>query len=157
MSFAFSNGPRAPARAAADWLGEDQAFARLHHDAQRLSAIHAALSRATGGLDIRPVRLDEGTLCVTVTGPAMAARLRQVEPSTVSALRQDGWAVAKLRIRARPAAQPPAPPPTPRQPIPPAVRQALATLAERVSDAQLQAGLRALVHCAEPTPRKEKA
>ena len=86
---------------ALQWLGEDDAFQRLQHDARRLMALQATLAKVTGGLDVRAVRLDGTTLCVTVTGPSMAARLRQIEPLAIATLRQQG-----PRARRKPPSRP---------------------------------------------------
>jgi len=125
---------------ALQWLGEDDAFQRLQHDARRLMALQATLAQVTGGLDIRAVRLDGRTLCVTVTGPAMAARLRQFEPLVIATLRQQGWAIDKLRSRSRtpePVADAPAARPRP----PAAAAAALQLLAQQLEASPLKLGV----------------
>jgi hypothetical protein len=125
---------------ALQWLGEDDAFRRLQHDARRLMTLQATLAQVTGGLDIRAVRLDGTTLCVTVTGPAMAARLRQFEPLVIAMLRQQGWAIDKLRSRSRtpePVADAPAARPRP----PAAAAAALQLLAQQLEASPLKLGV----------------
>jgi len=125
---------------ALQWLGEDDAFQRLQHDARRLMALQATLAKVTGGLDVRAVRLDGTTLCVTVTGPSMAARLRQIEPLAIATLRQEGWAVEKLRSRSRPP-EPVANPPVARPKPPAAAVAALQSLALRLEASPLRSGV----------------
>ena len=137
-----SNPPRSRSTppSALQWLGEDEAFLRLQHDARRLMALQTTLTKVTGGLDVRAVRLDGTTLCVTVTGPAMAARLRQIEPLAVATLRQQGWAVEKLRSRSRPP-EPVANPPIARPKPPAAATAALQSLALRLEASPLRLGV----------------
>jgi hypothetical protein len=125
---------------ALQWLGEDDAFRRLQHDARRLMALQATLAQVTGGLDVRAVRLDGTTLCVTVTGPSMAARLRQIEPLAIATLCQQGWVIEKLRSRSRvpgPVADPPVARPRP----PAAAAAALRSLAQRLEASPLKSGV----------------
>ena len=103
-------------------------------------ALQTALTEVTGGLDVRAVRLDGTTLCVTVTGPAMAARLRQIEPLAVATLRQQGWAVEKLRSRNR-APDPVTDPPVIRPSPPAAAAAALRSLAQRLEASPLKSGV----------------
>jgi hypothetical protein len=125
---------------ALQWLGEDEAFRRLQHDARRLMALQTTLAEVTGGLDVRAVRLDGTTLCVTVTGPAMAARLRQIEPLAVATLRQQGWAIDKLRSRSR-APEPIMDASVPRPRPPAAAAAALQSLALRLEASPLRSGV----------------
>ena len=137
-----SRPPRAQSTppSALQWLGEDEAFRRLQHDARRLLELQTTLAQVTGGLDVRAVRLDGTTLCVTVTGPAMAARLRQIEPLAVATLRQQGWTIDKLRSRSR-APDPVTDPPVAR-PRPPAdAAAALRSLAQRLEASPLKSGV----------------
>lgn len=137
-----SNPPRSQGTppSALQWLGEDEAFRRLQHDARRLMALQTTLTEVTGGLDVRAVRLDGMTLCVTVTGPSMAARLRQIEPLAIATLRQQGWAVEKLRSRSR-APEPVANPPVARPKPPAAAAAALQSLALRLEASPLRSGV----------------
>jgi len=103
-------------------------------------ALQTTLSEVTGGLDVRAVRLDGTTLCVTVTGPAMAARLRQIEPLAITTLRQHGWVVEKLRARSRtpePIMDAPAARPRP----PAAAAAALQALALQLESSPLRSGV----------------
>jgi hypothetical protein len=137
-----SNPPRSRSTppSALQWLGEDEAFRRLQHDARRLMALQTTLTEITGSLDVRAVRLDGTTLCVTVTGPSMAARLRQIEPLAIATLRQQGWAVEKLRSRSR-TPEPVANPPVARPKPPAAAAAALQSLALQLEASPLRSGV----------------
>lgn len=103
-------------------------------------ALQATLSHVTGGLDVRAVRLDGTTLCVTVSGPSMAARLRQIEPLAIATLRQQGWAVDKLRSRSRPP-EPLVNPPAARPRPPAGAVAALQSLARQLEASPLKSGV----------------
>ena len=103
-------------------------------------ALQVVLAQATAGLDVRAVRLDGNRLCVTVSGPSMAARLRQIEPATVALLRQQGWAIDSLRVRSR--TPEPIPEPLAARPRPPAgAAGALQALAQTLDDSALKSGV----------------
>jgi hypothetical protein len=120
-------------------------FRRLHHDAKRLMALQATLAQATAGLDVRAVRLDGTTLCVTVSGPSMAARLRQIEPGAVAALRQAGWIIDHLRVRSR-TPEPIPDPPTARPRPPAGAASALQALAQSLDESSLKSGVNRLAN-----------
>ncbi|NBS97321.1 MAG: hypothetical protein EBT08_14455 [Betaproteobacteria bacterium] len=108
-------------------------------------ALQVVLAQATAGLDVRAVRLDGNRLCVTVSGPSMAARLRQIEPATVALLRQQGWAVDSLRVRSR--TPEPIPEPQAVRPRPPAgAAGALQALAQTLDESALKSGVSRLAN-----------
>jgi len=108
-------------------------------------ALQAVLAQATAGLDVRAVRLDGNRLCVTVSGPSMAARLRQIEPATVALLRQQGWTIDSLRVRSR--TPEPVPEPQAVRPRPPAgAAGALQALAQTLDDSALKSGVNRLAN-----------
>ncbi len=98
-------------------------------------------------LILTPTReLANQILVVTAGSPAVAARLRQFEPSLIEGLRARGWLVG--RIRFRPIAIhdiPPAPPPRIKTPISAAALKELETLDDTGMNPDLQLALRAFL------------
>ena len=97
-------------------------------------------------LALKPLKLANQILVVTAGSPAVAARLRQFEPSLVDGLRARGWLVG--RIRFRPIAVhdvAPAPPPRIKEPVSDAVLAGIEGLDGSGMNPELQAAMAAFV------------
>jgi hypothetical protein len=113
---------------------------------QRLSALERDLQQIQPRLALKPLKLANQILVVTAGSPAVAARLRQFEPSLVEGLRARGWLVG--RIRFRPIAVHDVPPPPPariKEPVSPTVLKELETLDDAGMNPELQAALSSFV------------
>jgi hypothetical protein len=66
---------------------------------QRLSALEKDLQQIQPSLALKPLKLANQVLVVTAGSPAVAARVRQFEPSLVEGLRARGWLVGRIRFR----------------------------------------------------------
>jgi hypothetical protein len=113
---------------------------------QRLSALEKDLRQIQPRLALTPLKLANQVLVVTAGSPAIAARLRQFEPSLIEGLRARGWLVG--RIRFRPIAihdEPPPPKPREKEPVSPKVISELQSLEEDDMNPELRAALRAFV------------
>jgi hypothetical protein len=143
--------PRAP-RTALAWLDAEPAFARLGEQASRLVAIQADLLAAIPGLAVTVIAMDRDTLTVGARHAAVAARVRQMEPTLVAALRRRGWKIDHIRFKPQWQA-PPAGPARPDKPgLGPEAAGRIAALSGTVGDPRLRAALRrmAVRHGAEP-------
>jgi hypothetical protein len=140
------------------WLESEPQFARLEAHAQRLTALQASLREAAPSLPLMVVAYEREVLVVGAAHAAIAAKIRQIEPTLVRALRQRGWPLRQIRIK--PQFQ--APPPTRTREIRPgpnaAAVAALGALAGQVSDPLLQSALRRLAarHQTGTTPPKTR-
>ena len=113
---------------------------------QRLSALEKDLQQIQPRLALKPLKLANQILVVTAGSSAVAARLRQFEPSLIEGLRARGWLVG--RIRFRPIAvhdTPPAMTPRSRVPWRAAVLDELQTLEDDEMNPELRAALQAFV------------
>jgi hypothetical protein len=113
---------------------------------QRLSALEKDLQQIQPQLALKPLKLANQILVVTAGSSAIAARLRQFEPSLVEGLRARGWLVG--RIRFRPIAVhdiPPPPRPRTKEPVSGAVLSGLETLEATEMNGELKAALTAFV------------
>ena len=113
---------------------------------QRLSALEKDLQQIQPRLALKPLKLANQILVVTAGSSAVAARLRQFEPSLIEGLRARGWLVG--RIRFRPIAvhdTPPAPAPRTKEPVSAAVLDELQTLEDDEMNPELRAALQAFV------------
>lgn len=89
---------------------------------ERLSALERDLRRIQPSLAITPLKLAGQVLVVTAGSPAVAARLRQFEPSLIEGLRARGWLVGRIRFRPIAVHDAPRPPPARiKEPVSPAV------------------------------------
>jgi hypothetical protein len=86
-------------RNALSWLAAEPAFARLGEQATRLAALEADVRRALPGLALTVVAFEHKQLVVGASHAAMAAKVRQVEPTLIAALGRKGWAVDKVRFK----------------------------------------------------------
>lgn len=84
------------------FLGSGEALARLQDHAARLRRLQAVLERGLppllGGL-CRVANFKEGTLVLSASGGAAAARLRQLTPSLVGHFVQAGHAVQAIKVK----------------------------------------------------------
>lgn len=109
---------------------------------ERLSALERDLNRLQPALALKPLKLTNQVLVVTAGSSAMAARMRQFEPSLVEGLRARGWLVG--RIRFRPIAVldlGKTQPPRPKDPVSTSVLDELERLGAAEMNPQLQAAL----------------
>jgi hypothetical protein len=86
-------------RNALSWLTAEPSFARLGEQAARLAALEADVRRALPGLALTVVAFEHKQLVVGANHAAMAAKVRQVEPTLIAALGRKGWAVDKVRFK----------------------------------------------------------
>ena len=85
-----------------DWLRTEPAFRDAASRLARLVELQAMLAAAYPQAPLTVLSLGEdGTLALATRNAADAARLRQLEPSVVAALRRRGAPVERLRIRPR--------------------------------------------------------
>jgi hypothetical protein len=113
---------------------------------QRLSALEKDLQQIQPKLGLKPLKLVNQILVVTAGSSAIAARVRQFEPSLVEGLRARGWLVG--RIRFRPIAVhdvPPPPPPRTKDNVSPAVLTEMEALDRSEMNADLKEALTAFV------------
>ena len=86
-------------RNALSWLTAEPGFARLGEQASRLAALEADVRRALPGLALTVVAFEHRQLVVGANHAAMAAKVRQIEPTLIAALGRKGWAVEKVRFK----------------------------------------------------------
>jgi hypothetical protein len=131
-------------RAAIAWLRTESGFARLGEQASRLASLQQDLDRCLPALSLSVIALERDTLVVGAAHAAVAARVRQLEPTLVAALGRCGWKIDRIRFKPqwRPVA---APAPRGAKPRPGAAAVAgIAALSERVEDPRLKAALQRL-------------
>jgi hypothetical protein len=101
-----------------DWLSRDPTLSTLADQARRLMALQQEVDAGLAPLRVRVISLDQGRLLVGAAHAAVAARLRQREPSLVRHLLARGWPVNTVQFRP-PRAESVAPTPTrPPKPAP---------------------------------------
>jgi len=113
---------------------------------QRLSALEKDLRQIQPRLALKPLKLANQILVVTAGSPAVAARLRQFEPSLIDGLRARGWLVGRIRFRPIAAHDVP-PPPRPREkePVSLKVLTELQALEDDEMNPELRAALQSFV------------
>ncbi len=113
---------------------------------QRLSALEKDLQQIQPRLALKPLKLANQVLVVTAGSPAVAARLRQFEPSLVEGLRARGWLVGRIRFRPIAAHDiPPPPKPREKEPVSPKVLSELQAFEEDDMNPELKAALHSFV------------
>jgi hypothetical protein len=113
---------------------------------QRLSALEKDLRQIQPRLALQPLKLANQVLVVTAGSSAVAARLRQFEPSLVEGLRARGWLVGRIRFRPIAAHDiPPPPQPREKEPVSPKVISELQSLEDDEMNPDLKAALRSFV------------
>lgn len=123
------------------WLDRDPALRQLARQVDDLVALQRTLHKASHGAPVSVSAISDGTLTVTVPGAAWATRLRQIEPSLVAALVEEGVPVHRLRIRPRRQAAATAPVAAPKVPPPAEALAALAALRAAASSPALEEAL----------------
>ena len=122
----------APARQASHWLDDDETFRDVRDAARRLLAAQRDLDALAPSLRLRILAWRGDELWVDAPNAAMAARLRQTEPTLREGLRSRGWQVSRIRYRSQPGQAVAAPVAAPRR-IPAAGIAALAALREAIA------------------------
>lgn len=96
-----------------DALASNDAFAALREGVARLQAletdIRAALPDYLRG-NVSPAGTEGDTLTLLTPHNALAARLRHLAPTLVSALQSRGWQIQAIKVRIRPIPVAPEPP-----------------------------------------------
>jgi hypothetical protein len=129
-------------RQAIAWLRTEPGFARLGEQAARLAGLQQDLTRCMPALALTVVALERDTLVVGAAHAAVAARVRQLEPTLVASLRRCGWKIDRIRFKPqwRPGAA--APVHAAKTSPGPAAIAGIAALSERIEDPRLKAALR---------------
>lgn len=138
--------PHRPPRAAAahEWLRADPSFAHLGEQTRTLAALQDAVRRCLPGMPLTVVAFQGGRLVVGAAHAAVAAKMRQVEPSLIAALTRSGWVVESVRFKSQWQA-PETGPARALKPAPGASAIACVTaLSEQVQHTQLRDALRRL-------------
>lgn len=86
-------------RQAIDWLQAEPAFAQVGEQSARLAAVQQALQRSLPTVALTVVAFERGQLVVGAAHAAVAAKLRQSEPSLIAALARNGWKVDTIRFK----------------------------------------------------------
>lgn len=97
-----------PQRAAIAWLRNEPAFAALGEQAARMAALERDLRSALPGITLTVVSFERSQLVVGAQHAAVAAKVRQIEPSLIASLQKRGWQVDAIRFK--PHWRPPAVP-----------------------------------------------
>jgi hypothetical protein len=132
------------ARAAIDWLRTQASFQDLAHHSDRLTRLQADVDRCAPVKGLAVHALDDTVLVLTTRGAALAAKVRQFEPSLVAGLSRSGWKVSRIRIRPQPSQQVESPatrPPVVRDPVPESTLAALRALRDSAESARLKEAL----------------
>jgi len=88
-----------PQQAAIAWLRTEPAFAALGEQSARMAALERDLRSALPGIALTVVSFERSQLVVGAAHAAVAAKVRQIEPSLIAALRQRGWQVDAIRFK----------------------------------------------------------
>lgn len=113
---------------------------------ERLAALERDLRLIQPSLPIVPLKLSGQVLVVTAGSPAVAARLRQFEPSLIQGLRARGWLVGRIRFRPIAVHDTPRPPPArAKEPVSEAVVERVAALPDEAMAPALRAAIATFV------------
>lgn len=129
------------ARHAFEWLKKQPSFLDLASHAERLALLQADVELCAPLRGLTVTSLEGTILVLTTRGAAMAAKLRQFEPSLLSGLTGRGWNISRIRIRPQPRSPGDRPAPPPRVAKPPLSAPALNSLArlmEQSADGSLK-------------------
>jgi hypothetical protein len=133
-------------RQAIAWLRTEPGFARLGEQAARLAGLQQDLSRCMPALALTVVALERDTLVVGAAHAAVAARVRQLEPTLVASLARCGWKIDRIRFKPQWRPEPPAPAQAVKTSPGPAAIAGIAALSERIEDPRLKAALRRMAN-----------
>lgn len=89
----------AKARPVLSWLSTEPGFARLGEQADRLARLQEDVARALPGMALTVVAFEQGRLVVGAAHAAVAAKVRQVEPTLIAALKRRGWSVDTVKFK----------------------------------------------------------
>jgi len=84
---------------AISWLRTEPGFARLGEQAARLAALQEDLKQSMPTLALNVIALEKDTLVVGAAHAAVAAKVRQLEPTLVAALARRGWRIDRIRFK----------------------------------------------------------
>jgi hypothetical protein len=135
--------PHAPRQAFA-WLRTEPGFARLGEQAGRLAALQADLARGVPTLPLTVVAFERDTLVVGAAHAAVAAKVRQMEPTILGALARRGWRIQKIRFKPQWRPEPSRPKRRDQDMPGPEAVAGIEALSEQVEDPRLKAALRRL-------------
>ncbi|MCP1118286.1 DciA family protein [Robbsia andropogonis] len=100
--------------AISDALASNDAFAALREGVARLQALETDIGACLPAYlcgNVSPAGTQDGTLTLLTPHNALAARLRHLAPTLVSALQARGWQIEAIKVRIRPVAATPPPQP----------------------------------------------
>jgi hypothetical protein len=137
--------PSASTRAVQSWLDRDPDFRELVRKVDGLLVIQRSLRAVCPNVPLEVASLAGGTLAVRVPGAAWATRLRQLEPSLLSALQREGVPVEQLKIRVQRGADVAPRRIEPKRPVPAQALAALEALRGGLAPSPLQQALDGLV------------
>jgi hypothetical protein len=124
-------------------LGRTAEFAALRAGVEQVAALERDLAQLLPdylATSVEPGFVKDGALTLFTAHSALAARLRQLEPSLIAELQQRGWNVRTVAVKVRPQPRKePAPPKGAR--MTPAGADALFALSESLEPSPLQAAL----------------
>ncbi len=129
------------------WLDGHAGFGALTARAEVLLALQSDLDALPAGARrLTALGLQDEVLVLSAPGAALAAKLRQIEPSILAGLSARGWQVKRIRIQPQPPRQGPRPAQAePKPPIPAAAVSAFESLEREVEDPGLKRALARLV------------
>jgi hypothetical protein len=81
------------------WLRTEPGFARLGEQAARLAALQVDLKQSMPTLTLSVIALEKDTLVVGAAHAAVAAKVRQLEPTLIAALARRGWKIDRIRFK----------------------------------------------------------
>lgn len=133
---------RTAPRNALAWLENQDEFRALADRAERLLALQADLSTVCPSHSLVAMGIENEALVAGTPNASTAAKLRQLEPSIVAALRDRGWQIKRIRFRPQPPGAAGTRPPTRlKTPVPADALQRLARLREEASSPALKEAL----------------
>ncbi|MCL4747681.1 MAG: hypothetical protein KJZ83_20040 [Burkholderiaceae bacterium] len=133
---------RTASRNVLGWLEQQAEFGALADRAERLLALQSDLCACAPSHSLVAMGITNEALLVGTANASTAAKLRQLEPSIVGALRDRGWQIKRIRFRPQPpGANASKPAAAIKPPIPPSALGGLADLREEVSNPALKEAL----------------
>lgn len=138
------------------WLRTEPGFARLGEQASRLAALQEDLKRSMPTLVLSVIALEKDTLVVGAAHAAVAAKVRQLEPTLIAALARRGWKIDRIRFKPQWRPVETAPVRTVKNGPGPEATAGIEALAVQVEDPRLKAALHRLAtrHGSGSAPRR---